>query len=260
MAVATTTTSTAAAQSDDDYSWDHLPDGAEVDFDETALTNYQPYLVQSEDAKSLTRAMFGYRVRDTTGDLPDAYCYWTRYSMQTPDSGPLASVLGRREGVLAPDAHHEDHEPSYIFVDPNSGEVVDGVVTGYHWYAMDIGPDIDEMWYLERQVSGEQTHANLRVADPHHHYRREQTFEGRQLNLENFVTARPNWIDNGFYRPVNPVAVENPWMLSRHYGDTRLDTWWDPSQPDAELAWIRYLFGVRGAETAGDIRRERRWL
>jgi hypothetical protein len=139
-------------------------------------------------------------------------------------------------------------------------EVVDGVATGYHWYVMDIGPDIEEMWYLERQVENQKTHANLRVADPHHHFRRAQTFEGRRLSLENFIEDRPNWIDNDYAKPVPGEAVESPWTLSRHCGSTTRDSWWDGGRADGELAWMRYLLGRQGADGAGDIRRERRFI
>jgi hypothetical protein len=245
-----TTSGTAAAQ--DEYEWTELPDSATVDFDEAALTNYQPYLVQSQEAKRRTRAMFGYRVRYDDPETPDCYCYWTRYSMQDLESGPL-SFLGRRQGIFAPDAHHEDHEPTYVFVDSGTGEVVDAVAPGYHWYAMDCGPALADTTYLERQVSGEKTHVNLRVVDPWHHMQRNTEFEGRRLQLKNFVTARPNWIDNGFYDPVNVTAVENPWVMDR------LNSWWDKSRRDDDLAWIRYTFGIQGADRAGDIRPSPGW-
>jgi|AntDeeMetageno50_2_1112565.scaffolds.fasta_scaffold00968_4 hypothetical protein len=238
----------------DTAEWEYKPDHVTLSFDQTELEAYQPKFETSRDARRKMVDLYGFKAESSEWDV-DVYAYWLRYNFQnsaTDSLGTLSSLLS----FGGPDSHFRDHEPSYIFVDPE-GTPDKAVVTGYHHYALDI-PFDDALW-TEDRLAGTRSHVHLNVVDPWHHYKSvpppadesTATLLESTVDLENWLEARDPWVDNGFYANSHAPAIENPFVM---YNDR--DTWWADGTVDKQLAPLWITLGLGGARDSDDLRVE----
>ena len=244
-AVATVVGSAGAIE--DDYDWSDDGDYIERSDDLDDLRQYMPYLRISPESRRQLIGFFGWKAESPDHDT-DAYYYWARYTHQDALADHF-TLFDYAFGLLSSDAHLWDHEPSIIYVDPETGEVVDATATGYHHYALDIS----DPTLSEGEVDGLETHLNLNVVDPWHHYTHD-TAE-RSVDVTNFarfeswLEHRDSWIDNGFYENSNSVAIDNPWSFR---DDTH--SWWDESTRDYRAGRLWHRLGFRGADDVTNVR------
>ncbi|MCL9818321.1 hypothetical protein [Natronocalculus amylovorans] len=211
-------------------------------FNRAEVERYQPLLVASRDARRKMRAMYGMKVQSDSNDL-DCYVYWMQYTHQDGSAETL-EWLG---DLLARDTHLWDHEPSYIYVDPDTNEVDRIVCTGYHHFALELDPDDENVLMSEDRVPGVETHVNLDVVSPWHHYRTADR-EGTYAELVSWLEKRDAWKDNGFYDRTATEAIENPYsMLDR-------DSWWDESTWDYRFGKLWIQLGLGGARETDELR------
>lgn len=218
--------------SDDDWSSDIDHD---ILFDEARLRKYQPALVMSQTTRRRFNGMYGY-VAESDEEETFVCCYWGQMTHQ--DGLPIAQA----------DSHLGDHEPIYVFVDDDSGEVDRVVYSGYHWFAAET---TGEEGNLSTIRADKPTHINLRVVDPWHHYSHGDNGDGALVDLESWPGIRDTWRQNGFYEPAQPEAIEDPWtMLER-------DSWWRDGSTDAWFADLWRRVGLRGGSEADALRTEK---
>jgi hypothetical protein len=190
--------------------YDAQPDDVEIVFDEATLKQYRPLLKLSPEAERSNLLGIHGLVAQPTADAEDppdtiVCVYWVEWATQdgvSPfESGPLS------------DSHHGDHEPIYVFVDRSDGSVSLILFSAYHWIR---GVDPAPALYND-------THPQLYVFAPHHHYRRTEQ-EGIFPDLYDLTDSYPDWLANGLAEAMRPGAVTNPWSMRNH------ESWWRSSE------------------------------
>lgn len=224
-----------------DYTWEDGGDDISRRFDEGELLEYLPRFDLSRDARDQLLDVYGW-IGESSDHDTDAYYYWMRYSHQEPASEDL-NLLDRALGAFASDAHLWDHEPSIVFVDDN-GSVEEAIVTGYHHYPLEVsGPAIP----LTSDETTQQTHLELEVVDPWHHYRLNHDEDGadvtNSVSLKDFIEVRDTWETRGIFDQSSRLAVDNPWAIK----DGRAESWWAEGSRDARAVWLWDRIGARGA-------------
>lgn len=171
------------------------PSHVTLEYDQAFLETYRPMLVLRElDVKPL--ALYSWKATSPEYDTAVGV-YWAEYTHQ--------------EGVSEYDSHFGDHEPVYVFVDEQSGDVEEVVYSGYHWLAARTRtPDL----YAE-------THPKLHVVSPWHHYFT-TTEQGTLVETGDLTSEFQAWLDNGLEDDLAPGTVVNPWRMR-----TRSDWWRD---------------------------------
>lgn len=189
---------------------DHIPESATCTYD-SSVEKYNPSVVIGHlDVKptSVYGSKYTSADRDTT-----IYTYWVRYTHQ--------------EGVSEADSHFGDHEPIYVVVDDESGNIDSVTYSAYHYLRGETLPN-----------TVNETHVTMRATTPYHHYT-PTTSAGQELSLKNGCTATVDWQKNGWDAAAEPVF--NPWTISNEYRES----WWP-----------RNSFGFSVTETYYEIERE----
>lgn len=231
----------AASAAHRDGEWRDKRAGTLIEFDETLLRTYQPSLAMTMDTQEAFVGLYGYVVRnDPESDLEpydyDVCCYWSQLSIQ--------------EGLwfLSEDSHLGDHEPIYVFIDPETEEVDRVVYSAYHHYPAEVSPDSAK--FRQERHPDHSTHVVLRVDERWHNYHRDPGRDGTldYPDIDNWLDVRDHWADNGFYEHTSDEAIEDPaTMLNRQ-------AWWDEDTLDYKFAPLAHRFGLFGAGEADDLR------
>jgi hypothetical protein len=215
---------------------DAKPDHVSWTYDEERLKRYQALLDFSASPSMLGNVKFTFgMIAASPAYDTDAYVYWTQWAVQT--GAPFLQV----------DGHNQDHEPYYVFVDSETGEVRQVVFSNYHWFRKEQSGDAAA---LSSERSEDATHVSLLVDPDYHHYYPGESGNGSFVDLANLKTHLEPWADNGFYRRLHAPAVEEPWvMLDR-------EKWWEELKPTERVLFALYrsagLFG--GGRTAKEVR------
>lgn len=232
---------TARAEVNTDYRWRDGGDEITRRFDRDELVEYLPRFSISRSAREQLIGVYGWIAESEDHDT-DAYYYWMRYSHQDPAADDLP-FIERAMGVLATDGHLWDHEPSIIFVDPDSGAVEEIVVTGYHHYPLKTTDPP-----LSSDVSDQETHIELEVIDPWHHYVLNSDKDGADVTntvaLRDFLEVRDQWESRGIFDRSSDLAVDNPFAMK----EGRRDSWWKEGTRDARAAWLWHRLGLFGED------------
>lgn len=235
-----------SATADGGYDWADDGDYIERSDDLDELRRYMPYLNISTSSRRQLIGLYGWKAQSPDHDT-DAYYYWARYTHQDAGAEQLG-LMDRALGLLASDAHLWDHEPKILFVDPTTGEIESATVTGYHHFPLDItDPTLSEGY-----VDGRETHLNLNVVDPWHHYTHDRLENGVDVTnfaqFESWLEHRDSWRDLGFYENSNPVAIDNPWSFKDD-----VHSWWAEGTRDYRAGKMWSWLGLRGADDLGNI-------
>ena len=215
IAAATTVFAGAAAASHPDSQSDHVTRS----YDEDLLQRYQPLLV-TEHLDILPSGIYG---------------QWTTSPEHETAVGVYFCEYPAQEALTSEDSHFGDHEPIYVFVDEETGDIDHVAYTGYHWLkAMTTtAPVFDD------------DRPKFRVVKPYHHYI-VTTSEGVDVELKNLVDNYDDWLSEGLESAIYPGAVYNPWSIQTReswwqrgtFGISVVETWWS----------AMHSFGLRGAD------------
>lgn len=211
------------------------PSHVTLEFDQSALEDYQPLLVTEQNFRSRFKGMYGYVARSDEYAY-DVHCYITQLTHQDGLPG------------IGADSHLGDHEPLYVYVN-GDGEPELFVYSGYHWFASEIRAGDAN---LTQDRRSDESHGNFRVIEPWHNYSHSDDIEGTFFDLEDWPAVRDQWVDNGFYSSAAPEAFEDPITMLRRNG------WWAEGTLDHRVAQIWAGLGRRvgffGGDRADDIR------
>lgn len=206
--------------------WDAKPEDVEITWDEYYLRQYQPKVRLPQQSRSGVKGMYGYVAEDENEDT-DVLCYWLHLDrFDSLPGGDLGSDLG-------------DHEPIYVFVDRESGEVDRIVYSAFHWEAGEVEPDEDD---LETSRTNFPTHATFEVTETWHHYRFNPERDGEFVELKAWPEVRDTWVANNF--GASATATQNPWEM------LETDTWREESWVSLAGVYIRFgqWFGWYGGD------------
>lgn len=220
--------------------YSHQPEHVTLSFDEDAMIAHRPLLVLRElDVRPL--GLYGLIATSPEFDT-DAYVYCASYSHQKSAA----------DGWVPnpPDEHFGDHEWFYVFVDSDTGELVEVVYTAYHWLA---GRSVGDAIPTYEDSDG--VHPKAHVVKPWHQYY--LTSENGQFvpdGIEDLTGAFQSWLDNDMEKDLQPGTVVEPWWLSQTATTDPRDHWWRDAvgsvSPDALYARTLYDLGVLGADKA----------
>lgn len=223
---------TATAQSVPEFD----PDGvATADYPEDLLRDYQPLAVASIDAIDQCSGIYAWRAKpsaEAETDLEALY-YWFPYSHQRSFTDRLSL---RIFSSAAPDAHFLDHEPLIVYRDPDTGDVEEVVMSGYHHFAtVRSGADLP----LAASRRDDPTHVRVRIVSPHHHFNfhdgsRDAGLLASAVGINSWLDVRDGWYADGVYDASAQPAVDDPYAMRGR------EMWW--------------------AEGTSDARNARRWL
>lgn len=180
------------------------PEHVTITYDEDWLKQYQPALVFEKGTQDKLIGQFAWRATSTEYE-EDVGVYWCSYTHQ--------------DGVSEYDSHLGDHEPLYVFVDSETGDVSRIIYSAYHWLAgRTTAPPLDA------------THPKMHVVKPWHHYYTTPAAGsfadlyklGSQESLDdpNVTTTFESWLENGLEESLEPGTVVDPWIMKSR-GD-----WW----------------------------------
>lgn len=220
--------------------------------DLSVLERWQPAFDISAAALEQAVGIFGWWADNDDRDERAIY-FWNRYSHQESFLDFWKS-LGT--SAVAADNHLWDHEPTIVFVDRSTDELVRIVTSGYHHFAAEATPG--EGLAVLQIRDGNPTHAGLRVVDPWH----QNQFVGEsgtddlalidnQVGLQSWLDVRQQWYDSNVYEKTAIEAIEDPWRMLDRAG------WWRDGEFDAWVArniWLRT--GLRGAGSREELRME----
>ncbi|MFC7216453.1 hypothetical protein ACFQO4_20555 [Saliphagus sp. GCM10025334] len=221
--------------------WRGKPDHVTIEFDEQMLYRYEPLLVTDWETRQRHNGLFGYVARSEEYDY-DVCCYWSQLSHQDG-----ANLWGF---VFQADSHLGDHEPIYVMVDKETGEVARVVYSAYHHFPAEVEPmggNLEQIRHPELR-----THATLEIIPYWHHHKyspgEDGAFASNFSNLEDWGEAREQWADNGFYNRTNSRAIEDPEvMLTR-------SSWWESGTIDHRLGELFHRLGWAGGSETDDLR------
>lgn len=215
--------------------WSEKPDDAEIVWDEWRLRKYQPKLQMDSETRKRFDGLYGYVATSESEDT-DVLCYWSK--VKRVGSLPIGNdKLGSAIG---------DHDPIYVFVDPETDEIERIVYSGYNLDAAEVRPNEED---LEQGRVDASTHATFTVASGWHHYRYAPDKTGHFTELKSWPAVRDTWQSNNF--GPDTAAVENPWQLATASDWRANDGWF--SLTDIWLNLGQRL-GWYGADEIDDLR------
>lgn len=201
VAVATVTAGTAAASSD--YAHLDVPEHVTVSTAESDVRPWQPRLSWDQYPEQDPLAFYGMRL-SSPEYADDCVVGFHRYAEQ--------------RGVSDYDSHDGDHEPVYVFFNPDDGSVTNVVCSGYHWFASNIPSSSIRLVDTDR---GQQP--VLRVVDPWHHHLTmmpEEERNGRTFEIRSLHDSIGSWLTNGMASELRPDQPYLPWRMPA------ADDWW----------------------------------
>ncbi len=217
--------------------WSAKPDGAEIVWDEWRLWKYQPKLVMDQATREAFDGLYGY-VATSEDEDTDVLCYWSKVS--GGESLPVGdNVLGSAIG---------DHDPIYVFVNSDSGEIERIVYSGYNLEAAEVQPPEEDLVQDRADVP---THPTFTVVPGWYHYRYTPEETGHFVELKSWPAVRHTWRSNNF--GPDTATVENPWQLASEPDWRANDGWF--SVTDIWLG-LGQRFGWYGAENIDDLRED----
>lgn len=196
------------------------PSHVSITFDQTTLDRYRPRLDLPAASREKLLGLYGWLATSSEFDT-DICVYWCEYSHQA--------------GVTSYDSHWGDHEPVYVEVDADTGDVQQVIASVYHWTAGRGLPALDG------------DHPLLRVIDPWHHYTAADT-TGDLLAVKDLTAVFGDWLANGLELDLEPGTVYNPWTMTRR-GHWWRDDLFGVSFTASKVAFYRTI----GRGTAGAI-------
>lgn len=188
-----------------EYPHQDRPDHVQISTAPEDIQPWQPLLTWDTYPEREPLGYWGFRASSPEHDT-DVVVGFHKYTQQ--------------EGISSYDSHAGDHEPIYVFFNPTTGDIVDVVCSGYHWYRMQIPSS------SIRTVSnsiGEQP--VLRGIKPWNHHlpvAPEEPRDGRSFGLESLPDDLYGWLYNGLSDPLREDQPYNPWKMRR------ADGWWKP--------------------------------
>ncbi len=219
--------------------WSSKPDSVEITFDEQRLRKYQPKLKMSDATGKRFDGLYGYVATSPDQDT-DVLCYWSKVKRVAEidwiDDTKLGSGLG-------------DHDPIYVFVDSETGDIQRIVYSTYHLGAAEARPSEDELETSE--YSDEPTHPTFTVADRWHHFNYTPDATGHLTELKSWPEVRSTWANNNF--GPDAAAVQDPWQLTSTNDWRANDGWF--STTDLWLS-LGQTLGWFGADEADDLRED----
>lgn len=217
---------------------DAVPEHVSLEFDKAILEAYRPRL-QTANLSVKPNALYAWSAYSAEYDL-DWHVYWASYSHQ--------------EGVSGIDSHYGDHEPCYVGVDSESGEVEQIIYSGYHWLAARAP---------RSAITFDGQHPCLDVIEPWHQYALASEAEGQLVAVKDLgaaiddadsdQTAFEAWLANGLEEDLDVGSVVNPQTM------TRRPDWWATGTaglPSLNNIYVRALLaaGFRGADASDTSR------
>jgi len=145
-----------------------------------------------------------------------------------------------QKGVSSADSHDGDHEPIYVFFDPDSGDVTNVSFSGYHWFRASAGPSS-----IRLVDSGAGQQPVLRVVDPWHHHlpiSPEAERDGRLFDVSDLDASISAWLANGMSDDLRVDQPFLPWRM-RHAADWWRDTTLHTVEKTLQSVWVRFGIG-----------------
>lgn len=237
--------SAVATASSVDTFVDAKPNHVDITTDDTEFLNrYRPLLDASAVPYDNRPTLYGWKATSPERDT-DVAVYACEYAVQ--------------KGALTLTSHAGDHEWIYVFVDPDSGEVVEASYAAYHWLrGYLVSPSV------YGGSDGDGNHVMFRIAPTYHNYIPLTTVTDTSILLDvhglgDYESATGpfyQWLANGMDSDLEPGAVHNPWILD---SSGPLDAWWareGSGRVNRAIvdAWAFLAFtvgiGIRGGEQA----------
>jgi len=208
--------------------YDAKPEHVSLEYDEATLEKYRPRLI-TRHLQIEPSYLYGWVASSNEFEL-DVACYWCWYEGQVSD--------------VKPASHKGDREPIYIGFDPDTGEVKQVAVDGYHYFSA---------YYEGEEVpiqDNDEFRTTWHVQKPYHFYSPGGE-AGTDVDLGKMTEQYPDWWKNGWH--VHQRSVVVPWMM---LGDDRRSDWWPDDvgtfSYEAALRDIWFLIGIRGADDADE--------
>ncbi|MFC4553538.1 MULTISPECIES: twin-arginine translocation signal domain-containing protein [Halorussus] len=212
---------------------EHQPDHVSVTFDRVFLESYQPRLdltaVKTNPEDTLPKAIYGWKASSPEHST-DVAVFWTAYSFQAG-----LSPFGH-------DSHLGDHEPVYVFVDDETGEVREVIYSAYHWLR---GRATVPPLYDGR-------HPEATVVSPWHQYSLGASPEAEFVSVEDLLDVFNNWLDDGLEDDLAPGTARNPWKMSGRSGRRH---WWREGRDGVSMNKLFYssMLSISGLVPGIDI-------
>jgi hypothetical protein len=208
---------------------DAKPEHVTISYTESTLSAFQPLLDLTEEDKSRLLGQYAWTATSPEHDT-DCHVYWTAYTHQS--------------GVTEYDSHYGDHEPAYVFVDSQTGEIQEVVASIYHWLR---GRALASGLRIENE-----TNPVLGVITPWHQYTAPAPQEDpTRPELSNLDNAFDDWLANGLEEALEPGVVVNPWRMQ---GADGRGHWWRDTVASIsfDAAYMRILRTI-GLHEAGSL-------
>lgn len=228
----------ASSEASAEHAGRGAPDHVTLSYDETLIKEYQPQLV-------------------TSGVEPEPLRYYALHAESTEST--LNAVYGftmypYQDGNLArQDSHLGDHEPSVVWYDQASGDVVRVDYSAYHWFR-GTAP-ADSFQYADADT--DQHRPMLRV-DPayHHHYLYSGSAAGERLEVGSLLDVIESWLNNGLESQLALSQPYDPWEL---FGR---ESWWRHTTSNwinAQLEALWFNLGLSEAAKTSDLQEVSTW-
>lgn len=206
--------------------WAPKPEHVSLEYDEATLKKYRPRLV-TRSLEIKPSYLYSWVASSNEFDT-DVACYWCWYEGQISD--------------VKPASHRGDREPIQVYFNPDSGEVKEVVVDGYHYFCARYRDD------AVPTQDGDEYRPTFTVADDYHFYYAGGS-AGTDVELANMTDQYPNWVKNGW--GVHQRSVLVPWQVAG--ADGRTDWWPDDVGTLSFEAFLRRVWlgaGLYGAKNA----------
>lgn len=204
------------------------PDHVSLEYDEATLQKYRPRLI-TRHLEIKPSYLYGWVARSNEFDTEIA-CYWAWYE------GQQASVQAA--------SHRADREPVYVVFDPDSGDVQEAVVDGYHYFAARYTGDAVPF------QDGDEYRPTFHVQKPYHFYSGGGD-GGEDVDLKDMNDRYPDWWKNDWH--VHQRSVVVPWVMT---GSNGRSDWWPDDvgswSYEAALRDAYYTVGWYGADDVDD--------
>jgi hypothetical protein len=193
------------------------PDKVTISEDPALIEPYQPQFIM-EDVEPAPEGYFA--LHATHEDEPFNAVYgFLRYPYQ--------------DGRTAQDSHHLDHEPTVVYYDPDTGDVVHVDYSAWHWFRARASAEA-----LTFTADGR---PKLRVHPRYHHYLLTASGQsGTRYEPDSLVERIDGWLANGMSSELAVSQPYNPWDLR-----TR-GSWWRrtlDNQIGVRLRALAFNFG-----------------
>lgn len=201
----------------DDVIEENSGESVSCTYPESEIQNYQPEIVSAHlDIEPSSVYAGKFRSPDYGTDV---YVYWAKYASQ--------------EGLTSEDSHYGDHEPVYVYVDDESGDIEKIQFSAYHYLK---GEDRDP------EMNG--SHPVVRANNPYHHYSSQTLLSGTLYDTNNFCDGVGDWYDNGW--EASKEAVAEPWSMNQKaswwkdnsFGFSATEQYWEARQTVSDLTGV----------------------